>query len=115
MVKLATFTRPRRVIRVVLRKNSEADGVIADWIDELQEGGLRHSAAIRNILRAAISGHPFVTPLKHTHYIPRLASKPTGQASAEAQDELAEVDLSLQLTDADVSLLKKLRVQMGGK
>ena len=100
-----TPSRPRRVVRFVLRKDSEADGVIADWIDELQKLGMEHSAAIRNILRATISGHPFVTPLAHIHYVSQSTPKTAEPQSAETKTHV---------TDADRLLLKELRIQMRG-
>lgn len=100
-----TPSHPRRVVRFVLRQGSEADGVIADWIDALQERGMEHSAAIRNILRAVISGHPFVTPLEHVHYVPQPAPKATESQSAE---------MKTHITDADRLLLNELRAQMRG-
>ena len=101
----ATDPRPRRVVRFVLRRGSRADGVIADWIDKLQEMGMEHSAAIRNILRAVVSGHPFVPPLGHIHYVPQPTPKAAEPQSAETRAHI---------TDADMLLLKELRIQMKG-
>ena len=100
-----SFVRSRRAIRIILRQGSEADGVIADWIDALHGIGMEHSAAIRNILRAAISGHPFVTPLGHIHYTPCPISSAAEPAPAETKTHI---------TDADRLLLKELRIQMRG-
>jgi len=101
-----TPDRSRRVICFALRQGSEADGIIADWIDALKEIGMEHSAAIRDILRACVAGQPFLTPLRHRYYShrPMPTPEPLSQASAEAQKGL---------TEADISLLKQLRIQMG--
>ena len=100
-----TPSRPRRAIRIILRQGSEADGTIADWIDGLHEIGLEHSAAIRNILRAVISEHPFVTPLRHVYYVPQPTPTAPEPQSAETKTRI---------TDADRLLLKELRIQMRG-
>ena len=71
----------------------------------VHEIGLEHSAAIRNILRAAISGHSFVTPLGHVHFVPQPTPIAAEPASAEAKTRI---------TDADRLLLKELRIQMSG-
>lgn len=101
-----TPSRSRRIVRFTLRHGSAADDIIADWINELQEHGLEHSAAIRNILRAAISGHSFVTPLRHIHYVPH-------QTPATAEPGSTEPEA--RITKSDRVLLEALRTQLRGR